>query len=95
MLIIQAPQSPIILAHLNRIYKMVVAVYGNAIGQFVNNAGYDLTGIVVFAINWRQIYLHWHFKFVVSIAARNLKTSTPQKIKHFQLAKVKKKKKIK
>ena len=51
MLIIQAPQSPIILAHLNRIYKMVVAVYGNAIGQFVNNVGYDLTGIVVFAIN--------------------------------------------
>ena len=50
MLIIQAPQSPIILAHLNRIYKKVVAVYGNVIGQ-LNNAGYDLTGIVVFAIN--------------------------------------------
>ena len=51
MLIIQAPQSPIILAQRNRIYKMVVAVYRNAIGQFVNNKGYDLTGIVVFSIN--------------------------------------------
>ena len=60
------------------------------IGQFVNNKGYDLTGIVVFSINLRQIYLHLHFKFVVSIAARNLNTSMPQNINHFQLAKVKK-----
>ena len=30
---------------------MVVVVYRNAIGQFVNNTGYDLTGIVFFSIN--------------------------------------------